>query len=84
VPVSATCSTGTPSRSACRTIRCQSTSATGTPSESTLRRFPAALSHGMRTGPRFHGAGVAAIRDHLSKTVAKLDELRLKFPHYFA
>lgn len=27
---------------------------------------------------------VAAIRDHLSKTIAKLDELREEFPHYFA
>ncbi|HVH02866.1 MAG TPA: GntR family transcriptional regulator [Amaricoccus sp.] len=29
-------------------------------------------------------AAVAAIRDHLSKTVAKLEELRQEFPHYFA
>jgi DNA-binding GntR family transcriptional regulator len=29
-------------------------------------------------------AAVAAIRDHLNKTVAKLEELRLEFPHYFA
>ena len=29
-------------------------------------------------------AAVAAIRDHLCKTVAKLEELRQEFPHYFA